>query len=165
MDAETRKTLEAIAATTEQMGALGLEQPPRDAAAIRAALAEVDRLKNRLVDEAERTNAAVTRSREHSARVSRLSSHLSAARAQVDALTQQVADLEARAIPKELLDTRRFEIELCWHPLVAGVVARYAKPMANGDWQVEWVSSPADAERVELFPTLSAALIAAKEAP
>ena len=44
MDAETRKTLEAIAATTEQMGALGLEQPPRDAAAIRAALAEVDAL-------------------------------------------------------------------------------------------------------------------------
>lgn len=88
-----------------------------------------------------------------------------AALAEVDALTQQVRDLEARAIPKELLDTRRFEIELCWHPLVAGVVARYAKPMANGDWQVEWVSSPADAERVELFPTLSAALSAAREAP
>lgn len=191
MTSDERKTLEALADDVERNGPTAALA--RDAAAIRAALREVDALTQQVAtltterDEAHRL--AVESKRKMDAAYAHAdliqseittatddcphpsdtwttcsACHLKAMRER-DAACAQVADLEARAIPKELLDTRRFEIELCWHPLVTGVVARYVKPMANGGWQVEWVSSPADAERVELFPTLSAALSAAKEAP
>ena len=127
MDAETRKTLEAIAATTEQMGALGLEQPPRDAAAIRAALREVDALTQQV--------ATLNRDRAlmHADRI-------------IDAAT--IADLEARAIPKNA----------CLH-------------LANGTTIEEddgvflvWTRDDRRAT-TDPLPTLSAALSAAKEAP
>lgn len=95
MDAETRKTLEAWMTRNAPMLALvsagGAYTTREDAAAIRSALATIDALKKRLVDEAERTNAAAIRSREHSARVSRLAADLSTARAEVDALQSEVA--------------------------------------------------------------------------
>ena len=113
MDAETRKTLEALAGDIETNGPTAALA--RDAAAIRAALAEVD------------------------------------------ALTQQVADLEARAIPKAWVEKATVDLTL------RGVTRGGDVAMIRGrDGTFRFIDFGSD-ETPREFPTLSAALSAAKE--
>jgi len=119
MDAETRKTLEALADAAETVAdVIAREDPKRmavseavrdsmvaddraEAAAIRSALAEVDALTQRLGEAQDAFNLC--------------DGERIFLREQVDALTQQVADLEARAIPPEWIAGSEG-----WHILVDG---------------------------------------------
>ena len=85
-----------------------------------------------------------------------------AALAEVDALTQQVQDLEARAIPKRWVDNARtltLEIE---HHDFTGRRIQYFKPRGA---ELCSVTDVGDHHDPIDFPTLAAALSAAKEAP
>lgn len=82
-----------------------------------------------------------------------------AALAEVDALTQQVADLDARAIPKAWVESD--------HLIVSATFEDRAECVAVGRHiEGAWLAVTADAvSGGRTFPTLSAALSAAKEAP
>lgn len=80
---------------------------------------------------------------------------------EIDALRAQVTDLEARAIPKAMIDHRgaRYLVELCWHPNGAGIGGVYVTLTTNGGARVEWTPpGGGDTLRTENFPTLAAAL-------
>ena len=179
MDAETGKTLDMLA---QQLGT-----GDSRSAAIRAALAEVDRLTKRLDDAVEYGNeAAIDAMERHNRMNAEYAAHRDDAnrlRAEVDALTQQVAtlnrdralmhadriidaatiaDLEARAIPKAWVDNARtltLEIE---HHDFTGRRIQYFKPRGA---ELCSVTDVGDHHEPIDFPTLSAALSAAKEAP
>lgn len=133
MDAETRKTLEALHdAAMTSIPAMN---------AIRAALAEIDALTQQV--------ATLNRDRAlmHADRI-------------IDAAT--IADLEARAIPKAWVDNARtltLEIE---HHDFTGRRIQYFKPRGA---ELCSVTDVGDHHDPIDFPTLAAALSAAKEAP
>ena len=147
MDAETRKTLEALHdAAMTSIPAMN---------AIRAALAEIDALRSQVADLTATLDGAVDLRKS-------IEREREEARYQVDALTQQVQDLEARAIPKRWVDNARtltLEIE---HHDFTGRRIQYFKPRGA---ELCSVTDVGDHHEPIDFPTLSAALSAAKEAP
>ena len=87
------------------------------------------------------------------------SAAIRAALAQVDALTQQVADLEARAVPQRWVD----DVEIHRGSDLGDEETIVAGP-SGATWRK--MSGYASADGFpRRFPTLSAALSAAKEAP
>lgn len=161
MDAETRKTLEALARQFDMMTTADWEGTDVAAAAIRAALAEVDRLTKRLDDAVEYGNeAAIDAMERHNRMNAEYAAHRDEAnrlRSQVDALTQQVADLEARAIPKAWVEADHLAIEATFRSRAERVAIGQHVEGACLSVRTNAISSD------RTFPTLSAALSAAKE--
>lgn len=164
MDAETRKTLEAMAECEDGaaeeaedfQGAIPLaEEFRRGAAAIRAALAEVDALTQQVATlESAQWACHVCGKRIAPGGGSIVIAHDDECRC-----ADRIADLEARAIPKELLDTYAVDVE-CYREKRIDV-----RVDCRTNEVIRWSNPRAPSPTVTKFPTLSAALSAAKEAP